>query len=836
MVLVEIVDEMAYLDLHFYNRNFFQEILELADTAADPAAARRLFPIYGGKRVPAGSASGQVQVVAIRDMDPTTEASPVLRLSVAPIGDYSTYTLGLASSAGTITLDPLFAEIDFKFRPGCFGIDCSPDWDAAPPAHDNPKIDYLAKDYHSFKHTLITALSQRVPGWQPSSEADLDQVLLELFSAAADELSDFQDRVMNEAYLTTARKRVSVARHARLVDYHIHQGNQASTWLAIQLEGHSNITSDAATVRMPKPPAEPDGRPGNLVVWAGGASLAESGSVVFMSRGEQELHPLFNQLGLYSWSGAIPSLMAGATEADIEALNEDGVPFTDPDAAELIEGFIRSGRIRHLLIQEWRNPLTGQQPGRDPRKRQLLRLLSGDPGAEKRYDPVNNAWFVRVRWQQGDALRFNYCFTIDCPDPVYTAISLFHGNLIPVHHGRPALTIFKAAETEMIAGIHAPPFAACEDLYAVVDYKKTDFHNRQNQGAWTLCRLPFGPLAYTETPLGGVIPPKSTLTVEIITPGSPPDRNAWDEAITLIHSDESVEGGDHYAVETDEMGQSILRFGNGINGRRLPAGAEIHCFYQVGSGTDGNVGADTLTSVDASLFPEIRSCWNPFDVTNGRSPEPVAEIIRRAPEAYRYRQLRAITLEDYVNRAEELPQVSKAAARYAWTGSWRTVQIAIDPVGTTTLSEELRQQIETYLDAVRLIGEDLEIRPPIFVPLDIKAAVCIHPDYWIEDIRSLLEQAFCEGYTADGRKGFFHPDRWTFGQKLYGSEITGCIQQIEGVDHVISLTMERWNQPTPGAETDQIADVRVNEIIRVRNDPDHMEDGFMTFSFKGGRQ
>ena len=74
------------------------------------------------------------------------------------------------------------------------------------------------------------------PDWEPTSEADLDQVLLDLFAAAADELSDYQDRVMNEAYVTTARKRVSIARHARLMDYHIHQGNQASTWMAFMLD------------------------------------------------------------------------------------------------------------------------------------------------------------------------------------------------------------------------------------------------------------------------------------------------------------------------------------------------------------------------------------------------------------------------------------------------------------------------------------------------------------------------------------------------------------------------------------------------------------------------
>src|SRR4029453_780247 len=122
--------------------------------------------------------------------------------------------------------------------------------------------------------------------------------------------------------------------------------------------------------------------------------------------------------------------------------------------------------------------------------------------------------------------------------------------------------------------------------------------------------------------------------------------------------------------------------------------------------------------------------------------EPTAEIIRRVPEAYRYRQLRAVTLSDYVTRAEEIEGVSRAAAQYAWTGSWRTVRVTIDPVGTTELSYQLRKTVEDYLNAVRLIGEDLEIRPPIFVPLEIDVVLCAEPDVWEEDIKFVLEQEF----------------------------------------------------------------------------------------------
>src|SRR6266511_1746214 len=131
-----------------------------------------------------------------------------LLLTVEPVGDYSTYTLEL--SFDPTHIDPFFAEVPFKFRPGCFTNDCAPGWAPGIAREPAPTIDYLAKDYDSFRHTLVAAMMQRVPGWRVTSEADLDQVLIDLFAAAADELSDYQDRVANEAYLATARSRVSL--------------------------------------------------------------------------------------------------------------------------------------------------------------------------------------------------------------------------------------------------------------------------------------------------------------------------------------------------------------------------------------------------------------------------------------------------------------------------------------------------------------------------------------------------------------------------------------------------------------------------------------------------
>ena len=208
-----------------------------------------------------------------------------------------------------------------------------------------------------------------------------------------------------------------------------------------------------------------------------------------------------------------------------------------------------------------------------------------------------------------------------------------------------------------------------------------------------------------------------------------------------------------------------------------------------------------------------------------------------------------MTLADYAARAEELTGVAHARSRYAWTGSWRTVRVVIDPAGTTVLDPELASTIEAYLDAVRLIGEDIEVRPAQYVPLDIKLTLCAHPRYWPEDLRAVLEMEFSDGYTPDGRRGFFHPDLWTFGQPLHASQIIGRALAVTGVERMLSLSMRRWNPGRGGGlivvtlTPDQLPaslveklEVGPFEIIQVVNDPSRLETGRILFEILGGRQ
>jgi predicted phage baseplate assembly protein len=250
-----------------------------------------------------------------------------------------------------------------------------------------------------------------------------------------------------------------------------------------------------------------------------------------------------------------------------------------------------------------------------------------------------------------------------------------------------------------------------------------------------------------------------------------------------------------------------------------------------------------LQPLTGTLGGAVTRVWNPFDVTDGRDPEPAEQVRRFAPEAFSARQLRAVTLADYVKRAEEVDGVSRAVARYAWTGSWRTVRITIDPAGfvaagdaeSDALWDELRPRVADHLESVRLIGEDLELRPPRYVPLEIHITVCADHAYWREDLRFVLEQEFSDSWTSDGRPGFFNPDQWSFGQALHRSMIEGRIHSVTGISHIVSITMKRFSAPQPGVPGAEVLEMGFDEVVLLANDPDHLERGLIRFEIQGGR-
>lgn len=178
-----------------------------------------------------------------RVLSAVLDAPARVRLGLDTEGDFSTYTL----SAAAPDLDPLFASRKLRFRLDCDDrFDCRPAPPADPATVEIPvSIDYLAKDYSSFRQALLDFIPTRLPEWTERSEADIGMMLMELLAWSADTLSYMQDRVANEAFLGSATQRRSVAGHLALIGYEMDQGAAAHTWLRFTATAEVTLSAES---------------------------------------------------------------------------------------------------------------------------------------------------------------------------------------------------------------------------------------------------------------------------------------------------------------------------------------------------------------------------------------------------------------------------------------------------------------------------------------------------------------------------------------------------------------------------------------------------------------
>ena len=133
----------------------------------------------------------------------------VLAIRLNTEGDFSTYTLTLIRSADMpelppVNFDSILSKIDFSFKIECMrDFDCKSEKECPPEVLHEPTIDYMAKDFASFRRLMLDRLSVVMPDWKERNPADIGVVLLELLAYVGDHLSYYQDTVATEAYLGT---------------------------------------------------------------------------------------------------------------------------------------------------------------------------------------------------------------------------------------------------------------------------------------------------------------------------------------------------------------------------------------------------------------------------------------------------------------------------------------------------------------------------------------------------------------------------------------------------------------------------------------------------------
>ncbi|MCC7174004.1 MAG: putative baseplate assembly protein [Bryobacterales bacterium] len=763
-------------------------LIQLLDTLA--ANSDTLLAITGGVRI---------RDVAILN---AAREGDHLRLRVNHPGDFTDYTLRitppLPAGPADPVLDPAYASIVFNFQAACPSqFDCRPDTTCLTAPAEPPPIDYLAKDYASFRQALLDRITSIHPDWTERNPADLGIALVELLAYAGDQLSYYQDAVANEAYLETARQRVSVRRHARLIGYRMHDGLSAHAFVHMRVSAPLTLGAGQPILTRIIEPLTGSAPPDTVI----GAELKETAfaaeAAVFETSGTFHLHPDLNELAIHDWRRQDCCLPAGSTTVDLKG-----------------DWTARLGAGDALLLEETRGAASGVVEDADASHRQVVRIT----GVETAFDPLTSQTLTRVRWDAADALRFPLCVRAQGVAP---PIAVARGNLVLASHGQ-TVTEWYPNEPGSGPGIETGtrPFRF---------------------------RLQRGPLSYRVKPDSSAPAPVSHLLDMHPREGEPEVlalsvvKGTEVEGDWLSRPDLLSSGPDdrHFTLETDNLGRAQVRFGDGVAGRAPMSGSSIQVKYRVGTGTPGNVAPGGLyhvvepdSSTDLSAIDSLR---NPLASWGAADPEPVEAVKLTAPAVLRSELHRAVTEDDYARAAELSPDVSRAVATFTWTGSWHTVSLTIDPAGSTTLTNEQRSRILALVQRYTQLGYDLRIETPEYLPLEIEIEVCVSRDHFRADVAGDVALALSNRVLPDGTLGFFHPDRFSFGQTLYLSELYAAAASVEGV---LSATVTKLNRQgaEPGGELDRgfITPGR-REILRLDNDPNFPENGTLRLTMRGGK-
>jgi hypothetical protein len=571
-----------------------------------------------------------------------------------------------------------------------------------------------------------------------------------------------------------------VRRHARLIDYAMHDGASARAWLAVEAgDGADGAELPRATMVLTgEVGAETALEAGDV-----GAALTR-GAIVFETLHALALRSARDRIVLYRWGDDSCCLPAGSTAATLVG---------SPERLGLAQGDV-------LILEEVRDPDTSRREDADPTHRHAVRLVQR-PVHRVDAAPTPVVELTEVRWGDADALPFALRLATVRGEQACVA----RGNVVLADHGATTLDGLGNVEVDELG-------AATGDRVFRPRLRRRPVTQSEPYDDRAARRRPAAAAARVD-------PRRALPAVAVFAEGE-----RWEPQRELLGSDRFAAS---FVVENAEDGFAELRFGDGVLGRAPTPGVPFDATYRVGTGAAGNVGAGMLTRVVTDL--DVAAVWNPLPASGGADPEPLEQVRLYAPQAFRT-QKRAVTVADYAAFAERHPEVQKAGATRRWTGSWHTIFITVDRFGGRPVDEAFKDDLRSFLDPFRLAGQDIEIEGPRFVALELGLSVCVAAGY----VRATVRAALIEAFSSATPRGFFHPDHFTFGQPVYVSAIVATAMGVTGVEWVEVTGLRRAGEPPAGAPTAGELEVGRLEIARLDNDPNRPENGRLQLELRGG--
>lgn len=762
--------------------------------------------------------------VQVSSVTPATDDAPlVLTIDLAGPGDFSPYQLSLVAGAGITDpidgFDPQLSAVSFSFKAGCpTPADCRADNCCPAPGLTAPDINYLAKDYGGFRQSMLDRLAVLVPSWTETHAADFGVAMIETLAYAADHLSYQQDAVSTEAYIGTARSRISLRRHAKLVDYRIGEGCNARVWIALTTTQDNIFVPAGTTFYVAQP-----GLPVSLK-WSDPDAnrLTSSRQPIFASMQESTLYVEQNAMQFYTWSDGNCCLASGAVEATLAGHCDT----------------LKPGNV--LLFEEVLGPDTGDAADANPANRCAVLLTSvstTDYNGRPLTDPVTGEAITRITWSSEDALPFPLCIS-SITDSEHGAVSIQNvtvarGNIIPADHGTWVVS-------EQLAPVPPPPpgpnlasGCTCGSQSSSTPIPRYHPQLANATATFSPAFSGFLPMQNGVSSANAFLasdPQKATPQIELRSS----DNAAWTPLPDLLSSNETERV---FVAEVERDGTAFLRFGDGQYGAAPDATLSFSATYRIGNGSAGNIGRDSLGHVlIGPSFPSppgtISGVRNPLPAAGGVDAEDIGHIVQYAPFSYAAQQ-RCVTEDDYGAAAQMLAGIREARGTLRWTGSWYSAFVSIDPVATVTTA--LVKETTNSLNLLRMMGTDLSTEPAIIVGLRIEMAICVDPAHFQADVYGTLQKVFVSGNRCNGSSGLLNAANFAFGETVYASPLVAAAQAVDGVISASLSVFTRMNNSAGDGVSQGYLTMGRLEIPRCDNDPNHLDHGIFVLHMDGGK-
>lgn len=281
--------------------------------------------------------------------------------------------------------------------------------------------------------------------------------------------------------------------------------------------------------------------------------------------------------------------------------------------------------------------------------------------------------------------------------------------------------------------------------------------------------VPFQKLALGKPPLTYVPSartPKGEAALRLLVNGE-----LWDEVPSLFGQPPSAPV---YTARQSDEGTTVLQFGDGVTGSRLPTGrGNVLATYRQGSGLEGRLKARQL-DILLDRPVGLGSAANPAATEGGADPEERERARQAAPVAVRTFG-RAVSLLDFEWLALESGQVARAKATWVWRGLEKAVHLTVAGQKGGTFTDGELKILHSALTRQRDPNHPLLLANVGRVAVEIEAKVAVDGRFVRDAVAREARRTLREALDFD------HMD---FAQPLHLSDVYRILQEVRGVLYV----------------------------------------------------